>query len=338
MNNVSGNPSFIESINIMVGVVINACMVVVPTLVLMTLIVSLAKGFTSGSGVSVNYAPVVRGFILMVTLFFYQELLDIVSAAIGGFTSLLNQPANIYQDLDSLASGDPAPRTEVKPLTGYFDQVVDFFNSFNLLSMLQSFALGGIASIARKIMEIFRQTLLGFLYVTGPIAISLSVLPFFGQLVQKWFQNYLSVQFWGVTLVILDNLVALYRGLSQSRVDVMTGLSISEAAEKLDMVLITLVIAVMYFMVPYLTSFFAGQAQSAIYQAKSMALGVAGTLLAAKGAAMLTGAGAVPAAASLASQGASSVGGAMKGASSPDHTTQDTALRGGAGNAIPVRQ
>lgn len=332
MNNVSANPSFIAAINTMLAVVINACMLVVPTLVLMTLIVSLAKGFTSGDGVSVNYAPVVRGFILMVTLFFYQELLDIASAVIGSFTGLLNQPANIYEELDALASGSTESGGEVKSLTGYFDQMVDFFNSFNLLSMLQSFALGGIASIARKVMEIFRQTLLGFLYVTGPIAICLGVLPIFGQLVRKWFQNYLSVQCWAITLVILDNLVVLYRSLTQSRIGIMSGLSLSEAAEKLDMVLITLVMTIMYFMVPYLTSFFIGQAQSAVYQAKSMALGAAGTIMAAKGAAMLSGAGTVPAMASAGSSGASYTRETMQEATAPDTPSNQ------GGNNITVRK
>lgn len=108
---------------------------------------------------------------------------------------------------------------------------------------------------------------------------------------QKWFQNYLSVQCWGITLVILDNIVMLYRQLSQQRINVMTGLSMSEASEKLDMVLITIVIALMYFMVPYLTSFFAGQAQSAMYQSRAMALAAAGTILSAKSMAAVGNAG-----------------------------------------------
>ena len=332
MNNISANPSFLYSVEEMVNVILYPCQLLVPTLVLITLIISLIKGFTASQGVAVNYGMVARGFVLMGVLFFYQELLGLISGTIGAFAGFLNQPINIYATLDELASG--REQAEGQGLLGYADEVVEFFESFNLLSLLQSFALGGVASIARKLMELFRQTILGFLYITGPIAISLSVLPVFGQLGQKWFQNYLSVQCWSITLVILDNLVVLYRNLSQHQLGLMTGLSVSEAAEKLDMLLITIVIAILYFMVPYLTSLFIGQTQSAIYPAKVVATGAAATILAAKGAAMVSGAGG----ASTAASGFQSAGAVATGGGSRDEPLSDSVPReNGRAHSIPVR-
>ncbi|WP_017733364.1 hypothetical protein [Nafulsella turpanensis] len=289
MYNVSANPGFLIAVEEMTRVMLYPCQLLVSTLLLMTLILSLMRGFTASGGVAVHYGFVARGFVLMGLLFFYQELLDLISGTIGAFAGYLQEPSNIYERLDELAAGRAAATDPT--LSGYVEEVVQFFNSFNLLSLLQSIALGGIASIARKLMELFRQTLLGFLYITGPIAITLSVLPAFGQLLQKWFQHYLSVQCWSITLIILDNLVVLYRNLSQQRLGIMNGLSISEAAEKLDMLLITLVIALLYFMVPYLTSLFIGQTQSAVFPAKVLTAGAAATVLAAKGAAVVAGAG-----------------------------------------------
>jgi hypothetical protein len=336
MNNISMNPSFLIAVEEMARVVLYPCMLVVPTLVLMSLIVSLIKGFTAREGVSVNYGPVVRGFVLMGLLFFYQELLVIISGTIGAFAGFLNQPANIYASLDELAGG--SSETTGEGLAAYVEETVQFFNSFNLLSLLQSFALGGVASIARKLIEILRQTLLGLLYITGPIAISLSVLPAFGQLVQKWLQNYLAVQCWSITLIILDNIVVLYRNLTQHQLGLMDGLSISEAAEKLDMILITCIIALLYLMVPYLTSLFVGQTQSAVYQSRTIATGAGATILMARGAAMVSGGGSLPAAASAAGSGSSFTQNALQEGGASGATTPPSYAGGGAGQSIPVRQ
>lgn len=335
MHNVSGNPSFLAIIEEMAGVVLFPCMLIVPTLVLITLMVSLARGFTSREGVSVDYGPVVRGFILLGLLYFYQELLALVGGTVGAFAGFLNQPTNIYEQLDALAGG--GKETTDQGLMGYVEEAVQFFNSFNLLSMLQSFALGGIASIARKLMELFRQTLLGLLYVTGPIAISLSVLPAFGQLVQKWFQNYLAVQCWSITLIILDNIVVLYRNLTQHRLGLMHGLSISEAAEKMDMIMITIVIALLYFMVPYLTSLFVGQTQSAVYQSRVMATGAGLSILAARSAAAFSGAGGMAAGAGTAGSVAGYAKGALEDGKTGGSSAGQADYTGGAGQHIAVR-
>lgn len=336
MNNISMNPSFLIAVEEMASVVLYPCMLIVPTLVLMTLLVSLVKGFTAREGVSVNYGPVARGFILLGLLFFYQELLEIISGTIGAFAGFLNQPANIYAELDQLAGGNS--ETGLEGLAGYVEETVQFFNSFNLLSLLQSFTLGGIASIARKLIELLRQTLLGLLYITGPIAISLSVLPVFGQLVQKWFQNYLSVQCWSISLIILDNIVVLYRNLTQHRLGLMDGLSVSEAAEKLDMILITFIIGLLYLMVPYLTSLFVGQTQSAVYQSRTIATGAGAAILMGKGAAMFSGGGSLPAAMSAAGSGSSFTQNALQDGATSGTSAAPAYSKGGAGQSIPVRQ
>ncbi|WP_224995066.1 hypothetical protein [Cesiribacter sp. SM1] len=336
MNNISINPSFLAIIKEMASVVQFPCILLIHTLMAVTLIITLARGFTARGGVSVDYGVVVRSFILLGLLYFYQELMELISGTIGAFAGYLNQPTNIYAALEDLPGGE-ASVTD-RSLTDYVEEAVDYINSFNLLSLLQSVALGGIASIARKLMELVRQTLLGLLYVTGPIAISLSVLPFFGQLVQKWFQNYLAVQCWSITLIILDNIVVLYRHLSQHRLGLMHGLSVSEAAEKLDMILITLVIAMLYFMVPYITSLFIGQAQSALYPSRVLATGAGAAVLTAQGAAVLGGV------TSMASGAASTISETWKDRFSREEDSSSpgaeppSASRGGTGQSIPVRQ
>jgi hypothetical protein len=290
MNNISGNPAFLSAIEALMNIVRYSTMLIVPTFVGITLIVALAKGFTSGRGVEVDYSPVVRGFILMVSLFFYGEVLGLISGAIGGFAGFITQPDNIYSNLNVLQSGVPAePTRDSNSIVGYIGEAVAFMSAFNLHEMMQSFVLGGIASIARKLIEIFRQTLLGFLYVVGPIALTISVLPGFGKLLIKWFSHYLSVQFWSVTLIILDNLVVLYTDLSKMRTSVMSGLSLSEASEKIDILLLNIVITVLYFMVPYLTSLFIGQSSTGMFQSRALGLATAGAMLLTRGSAAAGG-------------------------------------------------
>jgi hypothetical protein len=290
MNNISANPAFLSAIEALMNIVRYSTMLIVPTFVGITLIVALAKGFTSQRGVEVDYSPVVRGFILMVSLFFYAEVLGLISGAIGGFAGFITQPDNIYANLNVLQSGVPAePDPADNSISGYIGQAVALMSSFNLHEMMQSFVLGGIASIARKLIELFRQTLLGFLYVVGPIALMMSVLPGFGKLLMKWFSHYLSVQFWSITLVILDNLVVLYTDISKMRTSVMSGLSLSEASEKIDILLLNIVITVLYFMVPYLTSLFIGQSSTGMFQSRALGLATAGAMLLTRGSSAAAG-------------------------------------------------
>jgi hypothetical protein len=99
----------------------------------------------------------------------------------------------------------------------------------------------------------------------------------------KWFSQYLSVQFWSITLIILDNLVVLYTDLSKMRTSVMSGLSLSEANEKIDILLLNIVITVLYFMVPYLTSLFIGQSSTGMFQSRALGLATAGAMLLTRG-------------------------------------------------------
>ncbi|EMR02305.1 hypothetical protein ADICEAN_02577 [Cesiribacter andamanensis AMV16] len=145
------------------------------------------------------------------------------------------------------------------------------------------------------------------------------------------------MQCWSITLIILDNIVVLYRKLTQHQLGLMHGLSVSEAAEKLDMLLITLLIALLYFMVPYLTSLFVGQAQSAVYPARVLATSAGAAILAAKGAAVLSGAGTLPATAAIGSSTAGWSRESLQGGGASDGAQQPPAHRGGAGQSIPLR-
>jgi hypothetical protein len=117
----------------------------------------------------------------------------------------------------------------------------------------------------------------------------MSVLPGFGKLLMKWFSHYLSVQFWSITLVILDNLVVLYTDISKMRTSVMSGLSLSEASEKIDILLLNIVITVLYFMVPYLTSLFIGQSSTGMFQSRALGLATAGAMLLTRGSSAAAG-------------------------------------------------
>jgi hypothetical protein len=345
VNNLSGNPAFLAAIESLMNMVRYSCMLIVPTFVLIQLILSLARGFTWLDGVRVDYTPVARGFILMVSLFFYAEVLGLISGAIGGFAGFIVQPENIYTNLKDMgAAVTPQPDPAEDSLAGYLGQAVEWVGNFNLHYWLQSLVVGGIASTARKIIEILRQTLLGFLYVVGPLSLSLSVLPGFGGLLKKWFQHYLSVQCWSLTLIILDNLVDLYTRLSQTRTSAMTGLSLAEASEKIDILLITIVITLLYLMVPYLTSLYVGQSSSAMFTSKAVGLATAGASLAGGGA-VLAGSAAAGGASGLSAVGRAVSGSVsqttswMREVREDDHDVgSERPSSNAASQAIPVRK
>lgn len=281
MFNVTGNENFITSAREVCNDIIFASYAIVPMLLVLLLISQLFKGMLYNKSLYVDYSPVVRGFIIMFILAFYVDIMDVLSKGIGGFCSMLGQVDNIYLSLDMLID---ATGSDKEGLEGFLDQLKSIWE-IDFSQMITAWLQGGVLFVVRKVVTFIRMALVGFLYCAGPLALALSVIPGFSGLAVKWFQNYLAVQLWSVTIIILDNIVAT---IANNNFATTTGQTLpwfGELHANTNFLVISIVIILLYMMVPFLTSFFIGSTTSGAFQARLLATAAIGTRVLAGGAA-----------------------------------------------------
>lgn len=272
MHNVSDDSAYINTMLQLAEMIVARCYWLVPLLITAVLIYSISQGLLYGQGVKVDYSPVVRGFVLLIIIFFYGEWMDMISGAIGGFVNFLPQTGNIHESLNEMINHRTGEDLSGDTIQDYIKTIAGIFQ-LDFYQLVGNFLSSGVVSIIRRLLELIRQSLLGFLYVCGPIALAFSVIPAFGGLAIKWLQNYLSVQFWSITLVILDNIVALYAiyFTESHNSSVFLGSEFSE----INFIVVSIATTILYLMVPYLTSFFIGISHSSSFQSKVMGFGLA---------------------------------------------------------------
>ncbi|MEN7551851.1 hypothetical protein AAG747_28300 [Rapidithrix thailandica] len=280
MNNVSHDTAFIQAMLQLGELVVTQCYWLLPTLITLTLIATLARGLTQNRGLRVNYFPVVRGFVILFTVFFYGELMGVVSGGIGGFAGLLPQTKNIHASLHQMIQERTGKDVSGNSLQDYLDTVAGVFR-LDFYQLVGNFLSTGVVSVLRRILELLRQSLLGFLYVTGPLALTLSVVPALEGLALRWFQNYLSVQCWSITLIVLDNMVALY---AKTFAKGYTSAYPGEEFTQLNFIIVSVTTTLLYLMVPYLTSLFMGTVASSQFPSRMAGIASAGAGLLGAGA------------------------------------------------------
>jgi hypothetical protein len=140
----------------------------------------------------------------------------------------------------------------------------------------------------RLIIKKSRDVILGFMIIVGPISILLSMTPVFRDVFKKWFRIYVGIMLWLVTINLIDAMVYRYYdeatkfGLryqyqdpdgdirygstdewNPSKLDdeTVVGISFINGLDQYGMEsgFINFVFAMMYMMVPLLTSFFCGE-------------------------------------------------------------------------------
>lgn len=146
------------------------------------------------------------------------------------------------------------------------------FASLSVLRVVAKLFQAGFISFCRLIIENARGVILGFLVITGPLAILFSINPLHRDMLKKWYKAYVGVLMWAVTINILDALVILY---AQNSVGVniqdillndgsIENLAAMESAEAIvsdfggQAGFINFILGVMYLSVPLLTSLWIG--------------------------------------------------------------------------------
>ncbi|WKN46477.1 hypothetical protein [Tunicatimonas pelagia] len=121
----------------------------------------------------------------------------------------------------------------------------------NLWSLAFSLSMQPLAWMLRGLMVAFKNIVYAFMLIVGPIPLVLSLIPGLGGLATHWVKNFIVVSFWNVTIAILD---VVLKGLNVALIaDMFNG------DEELSIAMLTMLTAVMYLMVPYLTSLVIGQ-------------------------------------------------------------------------------
>ena len=305
MNNVAITPEFLEAVNILLDKTHAIGLALIPLLLLIVLFNQVFGALVFSQRFRLDVLPIVRGLVLLFALTFYTEFLSVLSATIEALANFIGPNRTFMQRLADMWNL-LLPGAQNGELPSNMEELYESFTrlmQFDIVNWLLALLEGSFVYIVRKGIELIRLVLLGFLYIVGPLAIGLSVIPGFNSLAMKWLQSYLTVQFWSVTLIILDTLVSQFNSLY------FNGLLFSNELGATNFVLVSLVIVILYFLVPHLTSYYLGHTQAAIFQSRVFSTAMLGAGLAFQGgrAAMAGGKVVAGAGTSVAARGSQAV-------------------------------
>ena len=279
MNNVAVSAEFLGAVNALLTKTYAIGLALIPLFLMVVVFNQVFAALVFSQRFRLDVQPIVRGFVLLFALTFYADFLDVISATIKALSDYIGPDQTFMQKLADMwnlllpSSQDGALPSNMEELYATFTRLLRFDLTNWLLALLE----GSFVHIVRKGIELIRLVLLAFLYVVGPLAIGISVIPGFNSVAMKWLQSYLTVQCWSVTLIILDTLVTEFNSLY------LNGLLFSTDLGPANFVVISLVIVILYFLVPHLTSYYLGHAHAAIFQSRVFSTAMLGAGLAYQG-------------------------------------------------------
>jgi len=248
MDNISNvHTSIVETANELVGDSIYACKVTIPIILIVILTYTTVSSLILGEQLKLDYKPLLRGILLMFVVVFYVEIMGVISLMIAGFNGIFERPNDLMEAFQDFAEAGTSSSADPNANDGFWDTISNTWDEFfSITHLLIGFIQEGITFAVRGLISLVRSILLGFLYLVGPIAITLSMVPGFRNSGIAWLKGFIGVQFWDLTLNILDNLIFAYHvnGFSRDGMDVGYGL------------VVNVVIVIMYLMTPGLTNYF----------------------------------------------------------------------------------
>ncbi|MFB9865588.1 hypothetical protein [Rufibacter immobilis] len=276
--------SFLRACDRSLETVLDVCRFITPTFMSIALIISIGRGYLSGHGLQIDFSPIIKALALFLVLFFYQDLMNVLGAGIKGVTQLFDGSGNVGEALQKLttppgiaaaAQSDNVAQTDVVEQGGaWYSKIYNSIANFSLMNLITQFFTTTTVLLVRQIVLFIRQFVLGFLYVIGPIAICLSVIPAFSGLAGKWMQNFIAVQFWALTMNLLDLIYSNFADQNTAVGGVFGGLvTPGQSFNDVQFLLMSVAFIILYCMVPTLTSYFIGS--TAVQGFMSAAVGVA---------------------------------------------------------------
>ena len=219
---------YIGKINSATGSVVSACLIVAPILFMLRLGWTLFMGIAFGQNGQWDMRDIAIAILKVIFITVYISVMSNITMGLQDFCNLVSGSG--YMDklaaakFDKLMADDPA----------WYDYIASFFNFF-----IEFFKSTGIA-IVRILLSYVQLILGGFLYVIGPIALTVSIIAGDGML-KRWFASFITVNFWTLTMNLLDVIQDAigYDNLSAS-------------------IIFSLGFVIMYMMVPRLTTLYIG--------------------------------------------------------------------------------
>ncbi|WP_181307946.1 hypothetical protein [Rufibacter sp. XAAS-G3-1] len=282
--------SFLRACDRSLETVLAVCRFITPTFMSIALIISIGRGYLSGHGLQIDFSPIIKALALFLVLFFYQDLMNVLGAGIKGVTQLFDGSGNVGEALQKLttppgiaaaAQSDHVAQTDVVEQGGaWYSKIYNSIANFSLMNLITQFFTTTTVMLVRQIVLFIRQFVLGFLYVIGPIAICLSVIPAFSGLAGKWMQNFIAVQFWALTMNLLDLIYSNFADQNTAVGGVFGGmLTPGQGFNDVQFLLMSVAFIILYCMVPTLTGYFIGSTavQGFLGAAVGVAAGAAST-------------------------------------------------------------
>ena len=301
MNNVVITPEFLAAVNALLAKTYAIGLAMIPIFLMIVMFNQVFAALVFSQRFRLDVQPIVRGFVILFALTFYTEFLDVISGTIKALSDYIGPDQTFMQKLADMwnlllpGAQDGSLPSTMEELYATFTRLMQF----DLINWILALLEGSFVYVVRKGIELIRLVLLGFLYVVGPLALGISIIPGFNSLAMKWLQSYLTVQFWSVTLIILDTLVSEFNSLY------LNGLLFTNELGAANFALVSLVIVILYFLVPHLTSYYLGHSHAAIFQSRVFSTAMLGAGLASQGgrAAMAGGKAVAGAGTSMAAKG-----------------------------------
>ena len=279
MNNVAISPEFLVAVNTLLGKTYAIGLAMIPIFLMVVLFNQLFAALVLSQRFRLDVQPIVRGFVILFALTFYTDFMNVISATIQALSDYIGPDKTFMQKLADMWNL-LLPGTEGGGLPSNMEELYATFTrlmQFDLVNWLLALLEGSFVHVVRKGIELLRLVLLGFLYVVGPLALGFSVIPGFNSLAMKWLLSYLTVQCWSITLIILDTLVTEFNSLY------LNGLLFSNELGASNFVLVSLIIVILYFMVPHLTAYYLGHSHAAIFQSRIFSTALLGAGMAYQG-------------------------------------------------------
>ena len=278
--------------------VLRACnLYLIPPFMTVALFYGIARGFLDNGMTRIDMSPIIKAVFLYFVLFFYSDFMDLIGGLIGAFSSLVapRNPGALAAALQTLTNPSAAPMTpETGVNTGNFmnDSITDLskafdkLTSFSFMNLVTEFFTTTTVALIRQVLVIIRQYIIAFLYVCGPIAICLSILPPFAQLGKQWLQNFMAVNMWSLTYSLLDLIYDNYAATRPATGNILlpAGATPGDAANDMVYLVNSIGFVIIYISVPWLTSMiigstavqsFAGMFAGTVASAAGSAAGVA---------------------------------------------------------------
>ena len=256
MHNIGNhNELFAQSVKSVVQIYINGSFTLAGALIIIVVIYTIMNGLVFHDSNRIDFKPILRTIAITFLIVFYQDIMDVISGGIAMFTGQFSNSEGIVKKLVKLSEVRPLENPTTMEAEDLGEKIGNYLTSaLDITAMISGAFERGITLVIREIILMLRTIILGFLYLAGPIALAFSLIPKFEGLSVKWFQGWLAVQCWAITLTMLDNLVDAYQfGTDDST---------------LRFIANNLVVIIMYILVPYLTTYFIGGSAAGAFISK----------------------------------------------------------------------